>query len=178
MKVILNALTPVALFIAMMNGITTPALLSASQDSTVIFLVRHAEKTDGGRDPPLSEAGKIRASGLASMLKNAGIDYIHSTDYRRTRDTAAPVAALLGLQVQIYDPRALEKLAIELRQSPDRHLVVGHSNTTPQTVELLGGDGGPEIDEAGEYDRLYMLTIGADGGVETVLFRYGQSFIR
>lgn len=176
MRTILNALAPVTVVIAMMTGITAPALLSASQDATVIFLVRHAEKTDEGRDPPLSEAGKIRASVLASMLKNAGIDSIYSSDYRRTRDTAAPVAALLGLPVQIYDPRALEKFASELKQSPGRHLVVGHSNTTPQMAELLGGDGGPEIDEAGEYDRLYMLSISADGGVDTVLLRFGQAY--
>jgi phosphohistidine phosphatase SixA len=160
----------------MMIGITAAALLSASQDSTVIFLVRHAEKTNEGQDPRLSEAGKIRASYLASMLKDASIDYIHSSDYKRTRDTAAPVADLLGLQLQIYDPRALEKFASELRQSPGRHLVVGHSNTTPQMAKLLGGDGGPEINEAGEYDRLYMLNISADGGVDTVLLRYGQAY--
>ena len=174
MRALLNILAPLPLVIAMTTGMTTPALLYASQDSTVIFLVRHAEKTAEGRDPPLSEAGEMRATDLARMLKNAGIDHIHSSDYKRTRDTAAPVAALLGLQVLIYDPRALEPFAGELRQTPGRHLVVGHSNTTPQMAELLGGDGGPEIDEAGEYDRLYMLGIGADGGVETVLLRYGQ----
>lgn len=178
MRAILKALTPFALVIVIMTGFTTPALLFASQDSTVIFLVRHADKAEEGRDPPLSEAGKIRASGLASTLQNAGIDYIHSTDYKRTRDTAAPVAALLGLQVQIYDPRALELFAGELRQSSGRHLVVGHSNTTPQMAELLGGDGGTEIDEAGEYDRLYLLTIGADGSVDTVLLRFGRAYTR
>ena len=43
----------------------------------------------------------------------------------------------------------------ELTRDGLRHLVVGHSNTTPPLVELFGGDAGPPIDEASEYDRLY-----------------------
>ena len=37
---------------------------------------------------------------------------------------------------------------------------------------LLGGKPGGEIDEASEYDRLYILTIGNSGEAETVLIRY------
>jgi hypothetical protein len=52
--------------------------------------------------------------------------------------------------------------------------VVGHSNTTPAAVELLGGEPGAEIDEADEYDRLYILTIATSGEVSTVVLRYGE----
>jgi len=38
---------------------------------------------------------------------------------------------------------------------------------------LLDGEPGGEIDEASEYDRLYILTIGNSGEAETVLIRYG-----
>jgi hypothetical protein len=41
-------------------------------------------------------------------------------------------------------------------------------------VEILGGEPGPAIVEATEYDRLYMLTI-SKGEVNTVLLRYGKS---
>ena len=54
-----------------------------------------------------------------------------------------------------------------------RILVAGHSNTTPKLVELLGGNPGPPIDEKTEYDRLYVVVLGADGAVTTTLLRYG-----
>jgi len=139
-----------------------------------IFLVRHAEKTADKDDPALTNAGQQRAERLADMLKDTKITQIHSSDYTRTRDTAAPLAAKLGLDVQIYDPRDLPAMAERLKQSGGRHLVVGHSNTTPQLTELIGGEGGAPIIEATEYDRLYYVTIGKDGDVTTALLRFGE----
>ena len=148
---------------------------SAVHEPAVIFLVRHAEKADSGPDPRLTAAGHDRATRLAVTLGSAQIAYVHSSDYARTRDTAAPVAAALGLEVQLYDPRDLPGLAAQLRQTGGRHLVVGHSNTTPALVELLGAKPGVPIDEAGEYDRLYIVTIARDGTTDSALLRYGNS---
>jgi len=141
----------------------------------VIFLVRHAEKVDASKDPELSPAGTERAAELAVVLADAGIEHVLSSDYIRTRNTAAPIAAALGLEVELYDPRDLPALADKLKASSGRYLVVGHSNTTPAVVELLGGDPGTEIDEDVEYNRLYTVTIGPDEAVSTVLMRYGNS---
>ena len=63
-----------------------------------------------------------------------------------------------------------------MRKTGGRHLVVGHSNTTPSVVELLGGDPGSKIEKT-EYDRLYIVTIGADGAVSTLLIRYGAPYV-
>ena len=41
-----------------------------------------------------------------------------------------------------------------------------HSDTTPALVELLGGEPGAPI-ESPEYDRLYIVSIGADGAIST-----------
>jgi phosphohistidine phosphatase SixA len=154
----------------------------------VIFLVRHAERADDApsegagamdpdmaQDPPLSEAGKDRARLLAEMLRDAGITRIYSTNYRRTLETAEPLARTLGaMEIQIYDGSDLPTLATSLSGTPGRHLVVGHSNTTPELVQLLGGDPGPAI-EALEYDRLYVV-IPEEGEARTVLLRFGQPF--
>lgn len=154
----------------------SPDLAAQADDgATVVFLVRHAEKVeDGSSDPALTPAGRARARALAHVLGDAGIRRIHSTGTTRTLDTARPLALGLGVAVERYDGRDLQAIAARLSGSTGRHLVVGHSNTTPQLVELLGGDGGPPIQEAWEYDRLYHVRIGSDGGVETTLLRYGE----
>lgn len=141
----------------------------------VIFLVRHAEKVDSSRDPELSEAGRQRAKQLAETLISTEIEYIHSTDFIRTKNTAAPSAQMFNLDVDLYNPRELEAFAAALKQKGGRHLVVGHSNTTPALVKLLGGEPGSPIVEKNEYDRLYILTIQEDGEVSTVLLRYGKT---
>ncbi|NNE97755.1 MAG: histidine phosphatase family protein [Pyrinomonadaceae bacterium] len=148
----------------------------AEQKPLVVFLVRHAEKVDAGKDPELSSEGKKRTEDLTEILRSADIGHVHSTDFTRTRDTAAPVAKASGVEVEKYDPRDLDGLAEKLKKAGGRHLVVGHSNTTPKLTELLGGSAGTEIDENGEYDRLYIVTIGKDGTANSVLMRFGEPF--
>jgi phosphohistidine phosphatase SixA len=147
---------------------------SAHTQPVVVYLVRHAEKASGGKDPELTEAGRARAAALAHMLGDAGIDAIHSTDFKRTRQTAAPLAERLGVTIRIYNWDAIEELAAAMKCAGGRHLVVGHSDTTPELVALLGGEPGSAIDEQSEYDRLYVLSIGPDGAVASTLLRYGE----
>lgn len=158
---------------------------SACPAATTILLVRHAERADDGtRDPGLTDAGARRSQALAGLLVDAGVTAIHSTETRRTLATAAPLADALGLVPTHYDPGALADFADGLVALPGRHLVVGHSNTTPTLAEHLGGEGHGAIVEAWEYDRLYVLTfrcraaraeVPGDGTaeVETLLLRYG-----
>ena len=181
---------PAVLLLALLLPPSLPDLLEAQEETTVVFLVRHAERADDGEgaqrmaddpqmammleDPPLSDEGRIRASLLAEMLRDSGITQVHSTDYRRTRETGAPTAEEVGVDMAVYDASDLAAFAETLRSMPGRHLVVGHSNTTPALVQALGGDPGSPI-ESLEYDRLYIVTL--DGSrVSTVLLRFGQRF--
>ena len=150
------------------------AASASPQKPLVVFLVRHGEKIDDGKDPELSVEGQERAFLLAKTLRSAALEQVHSSDYIRTRDTAAPTVNALGLDMQLYDPRNLPRLAEKLRAIGGRHLVVGHSNTTPTMVELLGGKPGPPIDEKVEFDRLYIVTVGRDGNATSVMMRYGD----
>jgi broad specificity phosphatase PhoE len=160
------------LLLFLTGGLGSPAPVQAQEDVTVVFLVRHAEKVDDSRDPELSDEGRLRAAALAEVLEYSGIDRVLSTDYIRTRDTAAPVAKALGLTVELYDPRDLSGAADGLLAQGGRVLVVGHSNTTPDLVQALGGDPGPTLEDS-DYDRLYMVTIHPDGTSTTVLIRFG-----
>lgn len=155
-------------------AILTPFSLPAQTDEVVVFLVRHAEKVDDSADPDLSAAGRERATLLGRMLADAGITHIHSTDYKRTRQTGEPLARALGLEMHSYDPRDLAGLAARLAATPGRHLVLGHSNTTPAAVEALGGDPVGPIDDA-EYDRLYIV-VPHPGGARSTLVRFGTPF--
>ena len=169
--------TPRRLLVSVLVGLVLFPLstgIAAGSDPLVVFLVRHAEKVDSSRDPELSPAGQARAEALVRALADAGVERVHSTDFIRTRDTAAPLAAALGLEVELYDPHKLSELAETVKRASGRHLIVGHSNTTPKAVEALGGEPGPEFDEASEFDRLYVVTIGADGATSTIRMRYGE----
>lgn len=156
---------------------TPDAIPSVSEHKPlVVFLVRHGEKVDLSEDPELSAAGRERAAVLASTLRSVQIEYVHSSDFIRTRDTAAPTATDHGLEVEQYNPGDLSTLVEKLRRTGGRHLVVGHSTTTPAMVELLGGSPISEINELGEFDRLYIVTIGRDGSASSVMMRYGKAF--
>jgi len=142
-------------------------------DPLVVFLVRHAEKVDQSQNPDLSRDGYQRAEELACVLADADIERVHSSDFIRTRLTAVPVAEKYGLEIELYDQNDLLPFADLLKAAGGRHLVVGHSTTTPALVAILGGDPGSKIKEENEYDRLYILTISL-GKVNTILLRYGK----
>lgn len=159
-------LMPAILLVLAASSVRTPAVAETTGSDpggdaaqTVVYLVRHAEKAYAGADPPLSETGRRRAIALADRLAPVGIDRILSTDYRRTRDTVAPLADRIGVAIELYEPARMEELAEALRSGPGGTvLVVGHSNTTPALVSLLGGVPGDPIAED-EYDRLYEVEL-------------------
>jgi len=161
-----------------------PLAVEAQADPVIVYVIRHAERADDGpagamftgdtRNPPLSESGSARARLIAEMLDDAGVTQVHSTDFIRTRATGKPTARAEGLEIESYDPSDLPAFAARLKTMSGRHLVLGHSNTTPQLVEALGGDPGDAID-AMEYDRFYVVTI-VGGAVSTVLLRFGMPF--
>lgn len=153
-----------------------PAEETAEADSITIYLVRHAEKNAEGGDPALTDAGTARAEALADLLEGEGVEAVWSSDYVRTRSTAKPLADRLGVDVRTYDPSDLPGFAQTLKARGETALVVGHSNTTPALSALLGGEPGNEIDEAGEYDRLYVLSGVGSGAVETDIRRYGVRY--
>jgi len=139
-----------------------------------IFLVRHAERADAvtGRspamasDPDLSEAGRVRAASLASVLADTKITAIYATEYKRTQQTVAPLAEALAITPTIVRAVDTAELVKEIRSSPGSVLVVGHSNTLPEILKSLGAAGPVSIADD-EYDNLFVLT----GGTSPTLIR-------
>lgn len=142
----------------------------------VVYLVRHAEKADDGTDdPPLTVAGQIRVRILKTLLTDVDLTQVYTTDWRRTHDTARPIADAAGLEPSVYDAGDLAGFADAIRATPGKHFVAGHSNTTPELVKALGGDPGGPIHEM-EYDRLYIVTIPPGSEPLTTLLRFGEPY--
>jgi len=157
-----------------------------SQATTTVIFVRHAEKaTEPADNPGLNEAGKRRAAELARQLVDAdvvpglGVDAVFSTPYRRTEETAKPVADALGLTINSYDAADTELFIGELvREYKGKIiLVVGHSNTVPMMIGNMGASKNvPPIAE-GEYDNIYLVSIPWFGKTKTIRLRYGEPYI-
>ena len=69
-----------------------------------IFLVRHGQSTwndemriQGQEDPPLSARGQAQAEALADRLGGQRFTAFYASDLRRCQQTAAPLAARLGI---------------------------------------------------------------------------------
>ena len=117
------------------------------------YFVRHFEKQPGD-NPSLTKIGKTRAEALAIFFSDKPLNQVYSTDYNRTRETAAPVAALKSVNIQSYGPRNLVEFATKIK-ALNHVLVVGHSNTTPQILSLMGGE---DINiEESDYGVVYKL---------------------
>jgi broad specificity phosphatase PhoE len=132
-----------------------------------VYVVRHAERADGGAgttsmsgapaDPSLSEAGAARAEKLAAMLGDAGIAAIYVTEFKRTQETARPLATKAGIAVSTVPASATDVLvrAIRTAHAKDVVLVVAHSNTIPAIIKAFGGPAVTVGDN--EYDGLFVL---------------------
>ncbi|MEP6820767.1 MAG: phosphoglycerate mutase family protein [Chthoniobacterales bacterium] len=128
---------------------------------TAIFLVRHAEKATGGdaKDPDLSEAGRARAASLAAILKDTQLTAIYATEFKRTQQTAKPLADAAHLEVTTVHAKETSDLVATLQQANGNVLIVGHSNTLPEIIKALGVASPPVIEDA-EYDNVFLLLPG------------------
>lgn len=103
------------------------------------YVMRHLNTPAGERDPDLTGEGQRAATALASWFGSAPPAAIFVSHFKRSRQTAAPLAARLGLTPVVYDPADTPGLVARVRATPGPVLIVGHSNTVPDIVEQLGG---------------------------------------
>jgi 2,3-bisphosphoglycerate-dependent phosphoglycerate mutase len=152
---------------------------------TTVFLVRHAEKaTTPPEDPPLTEAGNLRSQQLARLLEQAGIKAIYTSQFLRTKQTAEPLAKSLGitptlvpLKMNPSNPREISQQSFKdiiekiHERAGDAALVVGHSNTVPEVIKMLGADKAVAIDER-EFNNLFIVTVYAKGKAHVTRLKY------
>jgi broad specificity phosphatase PhoE len=118
-------------------ALAVPALAAATQP--VVYVVRHLNTRAGERDPDLLPEGQRVALLLARYFRSERPVAIYVSDFRRTRQTAAPLAERLHLVPIVYDPADTPGLLARVRAEHGPVLIVGHSNTVPDIVAGLGG---------------------------------------
>jgi len=157
-----------------------------SQATTTVIFVRHAEKAGSPADDPgLTEAGQRRATELARQLVDAdvvpgsGVDAVYSTSFRRTVETAKPIADALDLPVLTYDVTDTEEFieAIVKEYKGKIIVVVGHSDTVPEMIGNMGASKNVAPIAENEYDNIYLVTIPWFGKTKTIRLRYGAPYV-
>ena len=156
----------------------TPVPAGTTAPPTVVLLVRHAEKAaEPAQDPPLTEAGRARAEALVAIARDAGVTAIITTQYERTRSTAAPAAAAMRVTLAVVQAGPLAQHAKAVADEARKHvgrtvLVVGHSNTIPAIVGALGVPAPRDLCDS-EYDALFVVVLGDAGPPRLVRSRFG-----
>ncbi len=160
-------------FVTYTDTITIEELVYGN--TTTLFMLRHADADDGGENPSLNEAGIERAEQLVHVFSNIPLDGIYTTYYNRTQQTATPIASSQKLETEIYD---IAEPYIFLNNVLDTHeggnaMIIGHSNTIPNMMNLLtASDAFEEIPED-EYNNLYVIRVYEYGVAEVHHLKYG-----
>lgn len=120
-----------------------------------LWLIRHAlpvrvEGVVGAADPGLSGEGRAQATRLAEWLRHEPLDAVWSSPLRRARETAAPLARALGVEVAVDDDLA------EFDRDADFYIPLEQlkAEGDPRYQELVDGTWAGEDDGAAFARRL------------------------
>ncbi len=158
MKIIVSFLLGLFLF-----TLTSTNFFAQNKKMTIILL-RHAEKDVSAgadkTDPELSGEGRLRAQRLVKEIKKYKPGAVYSSNFKRTKFTATPLAEKRKLQIQTYDHKNLDVLMNQLMTSKVKTVVVvGHNTTTPALANLLiKQDKYKALDES-EYNKIWIIKI-------------------
>ncbi|MGD8815691.1 MAG: phosphoglycerate mutase family protein [Acidobacteriota bacterium] len=188
---LLSLLALTAIGAAVPSGAAAPEAVrpvGRQPGTTTVFLVRHAERAAPGdpefdpsdpSDPPLNAAGRARAQELARVLEEAGVTAVYASQFKRTQQTVEPLAQRAGVPVTVHDARDSAGLAALIARGDAGGVVVvaGHSNTVPELIEALGAPPVAPIEDAWEYDNLFVVTRGDAGEATVQTLKYGAESV-
>lgn len=124
-----------------------------------IYVTRHYDTPAGEKDPDLLPQGKARAEKLSAWFYGRTLKAIYVSNFKRTRETAAPLAATLGVTPETYDPGDTPAIVARAKAAGGPVLIVGHSNTVPDIVAQLGG-ARPEALKHEDFGDLWTIENG------------------
>ena len=160
------------LLISSFKGISAQEIIPSETTNSTYYLIRHAEKDksdQSNKNPNLKEIGLLRAAKWTYVLEHVTFDAIYSTDYNRTKQTAAPVAEKQDLEISVYDPTILDFKEFTETTKGKTVLIVGHSNSTPTFANGLIGTPIYRDIEHDNNSNLYIVTITPSGDISHTL---------
>lgn len=137
------------------------ALWAAATNTLVVIVPSASGELGSITNAPLSAAGGQQAQRLAQRFATAlgpdGLSAIYVSDNRRARQTAEPLAQLLGERPIVLSSGAGESIAAQIfeQHTGDTVLVVCNARTVADLVHALTGQ---HIHPAVERD-MYIITI-------------------
>jgi len=172
-----RALGPIIAYVVVVFAL---AWFFESQATTTIIFVRHAD-TDvamSGSDVELNSTGRARAEALADFVRDidvvASVDAIYASEFRRTQQTAMPLASQLGIEIEIADHHDYERFMADVlkKHKGEIILIVSHSDTIAPLIDELHGSKNLAPIESDDYDNFYIVTIPNFGKVKTLQLHY------
>ena len=141
---------------------------------TSVYLIRHAEKirTDKNeKDPLLNKNGLLRAQKWSEIFEKIEINKILSTDTKRTISTVIPTSKKKQLKIDLYRPENIIYDSFLKENKGKKILIVGHSNTIPETTNILIKNKFYNQIEDNNNSNLYFVNI-CDGIISHELLFY------
>lgn len=133
---------------------------------TTYYFIRHAEKdtvNPDNEDPDLTAVGIERAQKWAEVFKDVEFDLIFSSNYKRTLNTAKPIAKSQNREIDIFNTEKLNDEDFQQKTNGKTVLVVGHSNLNPEFVNyIIQEEKYEDLDEM-EYGSLFIAIVHPDG---------------
>jgi len=144
---------------------------------TTVILIRHAERNNSPTADPgphLNAAGRARAQSLIHVFGKSSIEAIYTSHFTRSKETAQPLAAHLNNLATTQMDEALEiKNDILANHQGKTVVVIGHSDTVPDLINLLDGGSMPVINDS-EFDNLFIVTVLGSSKASVTGLKYGE----
>lgn len=154
------------LVISFVSCNTTPKNTEGSEKEsiTTFYFIRHAEKKkDQGSDPELTETGHQRAKAWVNFFMLKDVDHVISSDYKRTKQTASPLAISKNIETEIYDVRTVTGIDLLKKYRGETVVLFGHSNTINAYTNQLQNDSiYNQLDES-DYDHYFYVRVSDSG---------------
>ena len=132
------------------------------ENCTNIYLIRHAEKIRSDKnekDPLLNKTGLLRAQKWSEIFEKIEIEKILSTNTKRTISTVIPTSTDKKIEIEIYSPDKIDYESFLKENKGRKVLIVGHSNTIPETTNKLIKNNFYSDIEDNNNSNLYYINI-------------------
>ena len=136
--------------------------VAEKENTSVYYFIRHAEKDRSdptNKNPSLTIQGLERANKWAIFFKDKNIAAVYSTNYIRTQQTALPIAKEQNIEIINYTTKELISEKFIANNKGKNIVIVGHSNTTPELVNILLGEKKYEDISDSENNNLFVVTL-------------------